>query len=286
MPTKSVSNITPDYHGFIEYNLTIYNTGNTTYKKNLTITDTLPVGLDFIEFVKIIGADIINQTNSTGASVDHIVDGRKVKWIITNIENKTSAIITVKLQVNGLGKLITNTAVINSIYNLANNTSLADKLISLTNNATFMKQLLDATNNSTFIRSIINLTNNGATFNKLIELVNNDDYVKAIGDLTNETFRIELIGLTKNSVGINSTGNLTNNLTVTGPNGTNVTDRCSVYPTPLVDISVNITSDKDEYYMDDIAVWTVFVSNAGNATNATNVTLKDFFPTDKFKFIR
>ena len=285
LPTKSVSNITPDYHGFIEYNLTIYNTGNTTYKKNLTITDTLPVGLDFIEFVKIIGADIINQTNSTGASVDHIVDGRKVKWIITNIENKTSAIITVKLQVNGLGKLITNTAVINSIYNLANNTSLADKLISLTNNATFMKQLLDATNNSTFIRSIINLTNNGATFNKLIELVNNDDYVKAIGDLTNETFRIELIGLTKNSVGINSTGNLTNNLTVTGPNGTNVTDRCSVYPTPLVDISVNITSDKDEYYIDDIAVWTVFVSNAGNATNATNVTLKDFFPTDKFKFI-
>ena len=285
LPTKSVSNITPNYHDYIEYNLTIYNTGNTTYKKNLTITDTLPVGLDFIEFVSITGADLVNQTNSSGASVNHIVDGRKVKWIITNITNKTRAVITVKLQVNGLGKLVTNTSVINSIYNLDNDTELYNKLIDLTNNVTFMKKLFKLTGNSTFIKSIVNLTNAGATFSKLIELVNNKTYVDAIGTLTNATFKNALIGLTANSVGINSTGNLTNNLTVTGPNGTNVTDRCSVYPNTFVDISVNITSDKDEYYVDDIAVWIITVSNAANGTNATNVTLKDLFPSGQFKFI-
>ncbi|WP_407423663.1 right-handed parallel beta-helix repeat-containing protein, partial [Methanobrevibacter sp.] len=284
-PTKSVNNITPDYHDYIEYYLTIYNLGNTTYKKNLTITDTLPIGLDFVEFVSIVGADIVNQTNSSGSSVDHIVDGRKVIWIITNIENKSSAIITVKLHINALGKLITNTTVINSIYNLANNTELINKLIDLTNNVTFMKELLDETGNSTFIKGIINLTHDGSTFNKLIELVNNESYVKAIGKLTNETFKNELINLTNNSVGINSIGNLTNNLTVTGPNGTNYTDHCSVYPRTVVDISVNITSDKDEYFVDDIAIWTITVSNAGNATNATNVTLKNLFPSQYFEFI-
>ena len=56
-------------------------------------------------------------------------------------------------------------------------------------------------------------------------------------------------------------------------------------PVPIVDISVNITSDKDEYFVDDIAVWTVVVSNAGNATNATNVALKDLFPGEYFEFI-
>ncbi|WP_458402816.1 right-handed parallel beta-helix repeat-containing protein, partial [Methanobrevibacter sp.] len=284
-PSKSVSNITPDYHGFIEYNLTIYNTGNTTYRNNLTVTDTLPVTLDFVEFIKVIGADIVPQTNSSGASVNYTVDGQKVKWILTNIENKTSAIIHIKLQVNGLGKMITNTSVINSIHNLANNDQLFDKLVELTNNATFMRQLMDQTGNSIFIRSIANLTKTGATFNKLIELVNNNTYVEAIGALTNDTFKQELLDLTGNSVGINSTGNLTNYLTVTGPNGTNVTDSCSVYPTPLVDVSVNITSDKDEYFVDDIAFWTIVVSNAGNGTNATNVTLKDLFPSDYFDII-
>ena len=283
-PVKSVSNITPNYNDVIEYNLTIYNLGNTTYDHNLNVTDVLPDGLQFIN-ATVKGADVVNQTNSTGSSVQYIIDGQKVKWIVTNITNKSSVVITVKAKVIGLGNEITNLAVINSIFNLDKNTTLVNQLIELTNNATFMKKLLELTKNSTFIKSIINLTNEGATFNKLIELVNNETYVKAIGQLTNATFENVLLDLTRNSVGINRLGNLTNNLTVTGPNGTIVMDKCSVYPNPIVDISVNITSDKDEYYIDDIAVWTVVVSNANNATNATNVTLRDFFPGSNFEFI-
>ena len=77
-------------------------------------------------------------------------------------------------------------------------------------------------------------------------------------------------------------GNLTNNVTVTGPNGINNTDSCTVYPIPLVDISVNITSDKVEYFVDDVAVWTITVSNAANATNASNIKLSELLPSESF----
>jgi uncharacterized repeat protein (TIGR01451 family) len=74
-------------------------------------------------------------------------------------------------------------------------------------------------------------------------------------------------------------GNLTNSLTVIGPNGTNYTANKTIYPLPIVDLSVNKTSDKAIYYVDDIVVWTITVYNAGNGTNATNVTLKDLLPS-------
>ena len=85
------------------------------------------------------------------------------------------------------------------------------------------------------------------------------------------TVRVKIIGL----------GNLTNNLTVVGPNGKEIMVNCTVYPVPIVDISVNITSDKDEYFVDDVAVWTITVSNAGNGTNASNVKLSP----EEFEYI-
>ena len=107
--------------------------------------------------------------------------------------------------------------------------------------------------------------------------------VVEMGNLINNRTFID--NVTNNNKTINSLGNLTNNMTVTGPNGTKKYANLTVYPVPIVDISVNITSDKDEYFVDDIAVWTVVVSNAGNGTNATNVTLRDFFPGSNFEFI-
>ena len=44
---------------------------------------------------------------------------------------------------------------------------------------------------------------------------------------------------------------------------------------PNVDLSVNKTSDKFEYFDDDIAVWTITVSNANNASNASDVVIDD-----------
>ncbi|WP_405285194.1 hypothetical protein, partial [Methanobrevibacter sp.] len=86
-------------------------------------------------------------------------------------------------------------------------------------------------------------------------------------------------------VEVNNIGNLTNNLTVVGPHGATDMVNCTINPIPLADVSVNITSDKDEYFVGDDAIWTIVVSNAANGTNATNVSLKDLFPSDYFEFV-
>ena len=50
---------------------------------------------------------------------------------------------------------------------------------------------------------------------------------------------------------VNDLGDLTNNLTVVGPRGSTQIVHETIHPVPIVDISVNITSDKDEYFVDD-----------------------------------
>ena len=47
-------------------------------------------------------------------------------------------------------------------------------------------------------------------------------------------------------VKVNAVGNLTNNLTIIGPKGSSSTVNCTIDPMPIVDLSVNITSDKVE----------------------------------------
>ena len=85
-------------------------------------------------------------------------------------------------------------------------------------------------------------------------------------------------------VKVNAVGDLTNNLTVKGPRNSTDTVDCTITPIPIVDISVNITSDKDEYFVDDVAVWTITVSNAANGTNASNVKLSELLP-DEFEYM-
>ncbi|MBQ6628940.1 MAG: DUF11 domain-containing protein, partial [Methanobrevibacter sp.] len=47
-----------------------------------------------------------------------------------------------------------------------------------------------------------------------------------------------------------------------------------------VDLSVNKTSDKDEYFIGDTVTWTITVHNAKNATVATHVNLTDVLPKE------
>ena len=171
-PVKTVSNSTPYYHDIVEYNLTIINNGDIDYTNNLTVVDSLPEGLVFIETVGIVNGKFIG---------DEVIGTNNVTWVVTNISAKTNATIIVKVK------------------------------------------------------------------------------VEALGDLTN-------------------------NLTIIGPNGTNKTVNETVTPVPIVDLSTDKTSDRDEYFVDDIAVWTITVHNADNGTNATNVALEDHIPT-QFVFI-
>ena len=208
-PVKTVNNTFPYYHDYVEYNLTLVNTGNISYTKNLTVIDTLPDGLVFDGIINVIGAEVLNQAGAAHEEIDgkdvyYVVDGQKITWKITNIAANSNATIIIRVKVNDLGNLINNRTVIDNITN--------------------------------------------------------------------------------NNKSINSMGNLTNSLTVIGPNGTNYTANKTIYPLPIVDLSVNKTSDKAIYYVDDIVVWTITVYNAGNGTNATNVTLKDLLPS-QFEYI-
>ena len=440
-PVKEASNHTPHYHDVIEYNLTVVNTGKNNYTNNLTVIDSLPDGLEFIDVVNVTGAEVVKQIAADGSSVEYIVDGQKITWILTNISTN-NAIITVQVYVNDLGNLTNNLTIIGpkgtnatvnetvkpkayvdisvnitsdkdeyfvddiavwtiTVSNAANGTNATNinlkdlfpsdyfDFINCTDengnpydlgddwiipfmgngtNLTFVVYSLavnpgENINNTAKVNCSEdewNYTNNNAT--KLVNVVVLPQPVKNVTDIaphyhdiieynltvvnsgsnnymdnltvidslpvglefidvvnvtgaevvivTADNAIIQTIdgktiayvvdgqnitwiltNITQGSatitvrVYVNDLGNLTNNLTIVGPRGTNATVNCTVNPVPLVDVSVNITSDKDEYFVDDIAVWTITVSNAVNGTNATNINLKDLFPSDYFDFI-
>ena len=49
---------------------------------------------------------------------------------------------------------------------------------------------------------------------------------------------------------------------------------------PYVDIFVNKTSDKFEYFDDDFAYWNITISNSANSSNATNIKFDDVMPSE------
>ena len=53
---------------------------------------------------------------------------------------------------------------------------------------------------------------------------------------------------------------------------------------PYVDIFVNKTSDKFEYFDDDFAYWNITISNSANSSNATNIKFDDVMPSE-FEYI-
>ena len=413
-PEKTVNETDPYYHNTVDYNLTIINTGNVTYENNLTVIDSLPEGLEFLETLSITGADNLSEERN----------GQVITWKITNIPAYSQAVITVRVKCNAIGDLVNNLTIVGpngtnktvnctvtpkpivdvsvikesdkaqyfvddiviwtiTVHNADNGTNaseveLTDILPSefvfincSTENGTYNnttgKWIIGKMDNGTSATLVItciakkpakvvtntanvtcyedewNYTNN--VDNASVEIIPLPDPEKTVNNATpyyhdvvfynltiintgNITYTDELkiidslpAGLTfietvghegcdilsesadgqvitwmitnipaysqaviTVSVQANALGNLTNNLTLIGPNGTNKTVNCTVTPVPVVDVSVDKISDKGEYFVDDIVVWTITVSNAANGTNATNVVLKDLLPV-AFKFI-
>ena len=75
-------------------------------------------------------------------------------------------------------------------------------------------------------------------------------------------------------------GTQVNNWTIYAPDGLNRTVNATIEVQPIVDVSVEKTSDKVNYFVNDTVIWTITVSNANNGTNATNVTLRDILPSE------
>ena len=119
----------------------------------------------------------------------------------------------------------------------------------------------------------------GVEFIAIVGITNADELSRTING-QNITLTITNIPATKTAtitikVRLHAIGNLTNNFTLTGPNGTNKTVNCTVPVEPIVDLSINKTSDNTTYFVDDIVIWTITVHNAENGTNATNVKMND-----------
>ena len=78
----------------------------------------------------------------------------------------------------------------------------------------------------------------------------------------------------------NATITIRANWTIYAPDGLNRTVNATIEVQPIVDVSVEKTSDKVNYFVNDTVIWTITVSNANNGTNATNVTLRDILPSE------
>ena len=121
-------------------------------------------------------------------------------------------------------------------------------------------------------------------FIAIVGITNADELSRTING-QNITLTITNIPATKTAtitikVRLHVVGNITNNFTLTGPNGTNKTVNCTVPVEPIVDLSINKTSDNTTYFVDDIVIWTITVHNAENGTNATNVKMNDLVPSE------
>ena len=271
------------------WTITVYNAGNGTNATNITLKDILPDKFEFINCTP--GCD---YNAATGI------------WTIGFMGNGTSRTINITSRVLDLVPNVINVTNVANVtcnetdWNLTNNVEnetvklvpLPDPLKAVNNITPFYHDLIEYTitvvnqGGVTYI-NVLNVTD-GQKLTWTLTNISKDNatitlWVKVVGlgDLImNSTFAQNVT----NNPKVVYVGSLTNNVTVTGPNGTTRDVNKTIYPVPIVDLYVNITSDRDEYFVDDYAVWTITVYNAGNGTNATNVYLKDILPA-QFEFV-
>ena len=70
--------------------------GTTKYTNELTVSDSLPEGLEFVEFVGVTGADLVR------------FDEGSLSWVLTNITPGTPAVITVRVMITEVDILTNN----------------------------------------------------------------------------------------------------------------------------------------------------------------------------------
>ena len=284
---KTVNNTTPFYKEYVLYNITIINVGDVTYIETLTVEDSLPVGLEYIETVSITGAGIVQN-----ATVDQT--GQVVTWKITNITVDVPAIITVKARANVLGNLTNNATVIgpNGTNKTVNCTidvqPLCDLAIFKSVNATsvYLNEFVEWTitvinygpntakdvvvkDNVPVGLKVIRATPSVGTFNK-------NTGIWSIGDVENNT-SVFLVLVTQavkegsiiNVVVVNTTTNETN-YTNNKANNTTVVK-------PICDVEITKVVNFEKVYIGENVIWTIKVKNNGPST-AKNVKVSDQLP--------
>ena len=278
-PIKSVDNPEPYYNDEIVYNLTIINTGNTVYTNYLTVVDSLPAGLEFVGVDSISGADVLSFDEST------------LTWVLTNIDYKAPAVITVRVKVSDVGSLTNNLTVVGpdgttKTVNCTVDVPFADlEVVKFVSNATVHK-------GDAVIWTIV-VTNNGPNLAEgvyvkdvlprgLIFVGADGDYdpvtgIWTVGDLISGESRSLAIGTVANITNANVTNVAVVNSTTHDPDLTNNKANNTTNVPPEADIEVVKEVDASESVKDQIVVWTITMSNKG-PDGAENVLVKDNLP--------
>ena len=284
---KTVNNTTPFIYEYVLYNITITNVGNVTYIETLTVVDSLPEGLEYIDTVSITGADVVQR-----ASVDGT--GQVVTWKITNIKADVPAIITVKARANVLGNLTNNATVIgpNGTNKTVNCTIDVKPICDLEilkivyNKVVYVNEFVEwriivvnhgpSTAPNVVVKDnlpaglkVINAAPSKGTFNE-------NTGIWSIGDVENNT-SVFLVLVTQavkegsytNVVVVNTTINETNYTNNKASNNTNVK--------PICDIEITKVVNFDKVYVGENVIWTIKVKNNGPST-ANNVKVSDQLP--------
>ena len=278
-PIKSVDNPEPYYNDEIVYNLTIINTGNTVYTNYLTVVDSLPAGLEFVGVDSVSGADVLSFDEST------------LTWVLTNIDYKAPAVITVRVKVSDVGSLTNNLTVVGpdgttKTVNCTVDVPFADlEVVKFVSNATVHK-------GDAVIWTIV-VTNNGPNLAEgvyvkdvlprgLIFVGADGDYdpvtgIWTVGDLISGESRSLAIGTVANITNANVTNVAVVNSTTHDPDLTNNKANNTTNVPPEADIEVVKEVDASESVKDQIVVWTITMSNKG-PDGAENVLVKDNLP--------
>jgi uncharacterized repeat protein (TIGR01451 family)/fimbrial isopeptide formation D2 family protein len=287
---KAVNNTKPYHYEFVEYYLTIKNTDEIDYTNKLDVIDSLPDGLVYVDTLRIDGATLVNR----------VVDGQIITWTLTDIKAKSSAVITVKVFVEGLGDL-TNNGTLVPAY--GNNVTVNCTITPIPIADLEVIKYSDGKKPNTHVYS------KGDTVTWTIKVVNNgpDDAVNAVavdflpsgliyisddsqGAFDHNTGIWNIGNLAKGeSVILNIVTNIsitnariTNNVDVTSetydPNETNNHDNNTIRVAPEADLEIAKLVSQATSRANDIITWTIIVKNNGPDT-AVNAVVSDKLPS-------
>ena len=287
---KAVNNTKPYHYEFVEYYLTIKNTDEIDYTNKLDVIDSLPDGLIYVDTLRIEGATLVNT----------VVDGQIINWTLTDIKAKSSAVITVKVFVEGLGNL-TNNGTLVPAY--GNNVTVNCTITPIPIADLEVIKLSDGKKPNT------NVYSKGNTVTWTIKVINNgpDDAINAFaadflpagliyvsddsqGAFDHNTGIWNIGNLAKGeSVILNIVTNIsitnariTNNVNVTSetydPNETNNHDNNTIVVAPEADLEITKLVSQVTSRDNDIITWTIIVKNNGPDT-AVNAVVSDKLPS-------
>ena len=278
-----------------KWTITVYNAGNGSNATNIELDEWFPS--QYFEFV--VAIPDIGTYNETS----------KV-WKIESLENGTNATLIIYGYATAAHININNRVVVvcdeddwdiynNLAYNYVDVIDIPEPAITASNYTPYYNDeiiyTIDIKNNEsvnyTGLLTVTDRLPDGMDLIQIEGVTGAEEALPVTIDGGNITWYLTNINSGSSAqitfrVKVGTVGNLNNNLTI---DATFVdymkTANCTVEAKPIVDISADILSDHEIYFIGDMAVWTIRVYNAGNGTNATNIVLEEFFPSQYFEYV-